>query len=48
MEHDYVGCVVSFWVVGETGGDVGVEFWGGDGGEVGGVGGGDGDAVGGV
>ena len=48
MEHDYVGGVVSFGIVRDAGGDVGVELWGGDGGEVGAVGGGDGDAVGGV
>lgn len=48
MQHDDVGRIVRFGIAGEAGGDVGVEFGGGDGGEVGGVGGGDGDAVGGV
>ena len=46
MEHDYVWRIVSLRIAGDTGGDVSVELWGGDGGEVGAVGGWDGNAVG--
>lgn len=46
MEHDYVGGICGLGVGSAAEGDVGVEFGGGDGGEVGGVGLGDGDAVG--
>ncbi len=42
VKHDDVGGIGGSGVRGHTGGDVGVQFGGGDGGEVGGVGGWDG------